>query len=171
MVSKDNIAAAEVAFDRRTNIQTDTVVIRAPVCRWQVQAVIRRHQTPKRTVLVPWRAPQGDSWAVERGEAAPLIPFTHITEPKKAGGSRSGDLSLRQQRLTKPMLHALRTDPVHVQMELLQRDDDEDGASQKIVNRRGGKYEAPPNEFLFLRMRIRNVSRKFRPSFRVVHDV
>jgi len=26
------------------------------------------------------------------------------------------------------------------------------------VNRRGGKYRAPPNEFLFLRMRIRNVS-------------
>lgn len=108
---------------------------------------------------------------MERGEAAPLIPFTHITEPNKAGGSRSGDLSLRQQRLTKPMLHALRTDPVHVQMELLQRGDDKDGVSQKIVNRRGGKYKAPPNEFLFLRMRIRNVSCKFRPTFRIVHDV
>ena len=95
----------------------------------------------------------------------PQVPFTHITEPKKAGGSRSGDLSLRQQRLTKPMLHALRTDPVHVQMELLQQGDDEDGVSQKVVNRRGGKYKAPPNEFLFFRMRIRNVSRKFRPTF------
>jgi len=98
-------------------------------------------------------------------------PFTHITEPKKAGGSRSGDLSLRQQRLTKPMLHALRTDPVHIQMELLQQDGDKDGVSQTIVNRRGGKYRATPNEFLFLRMWIRNVSRKLRPTFRVVHDV
>ena len=106
---------------------------------------------------------------VERGEAAPWILFTHVTEPKKAGGSRSGDLSLRQQRLTKPMLHALRTDPVHVQMDLLQQGDDEDGVSQKIVNRRGGKYRAPPNEFLFLRMRIRNVSRGFRPTSRFVH--
>jgi len=108
---------------------------------------------------------------VERGEAAPQHPFTRITEPKKAGGSRLGDLSLRQQRLTKPMLHALRTDPVHIQMELLQQDEDEDGVSQTIVNRRGGKYRAPPNEFLFLRMWIRNVSRKLRPTFRVVHDV
>jgi hypothetical protein len=102
---------------------------------------------------------------VERGEAIPSILFTHITEPKKAGGSRSGDLSLRQQRLTKPMLHVLRTNPVHVQMELLQQGDDEDGVSQKIVNRRGGKYRAPPSEFLFLRIRIRNVSRKFRLTF------
>ena len=109
---------------------------------------------------------------MERGEAALHIPFTHITEPKKAGGSRSGDLSLRQQRLTKPMLHALRTDPVHVQMELLQQGgDDDDGVSQKIVNRKGGKYRAPPNEFLFLRICIRNVSRKFRLTFRVVRDV
>ena len=69
------------------------------------------------------------------------------------------------------MLHALRTDPVDVQMELLQRDEDGDGVSQKVVNRRGGKYKAPPNEFLFLRIRIRNVSRKLRPTFRVVHDV
>jgi len=52
----------------------------------------------------------------------------------------------------------LRTNPVHVQMELLQQGDDEDGVSQKIVNRRGGKYRAPPSEFLFLRIRIRNVS-------------
>ena len=108
---------------------------------------------------------------MERGEASLHIPFTHITKPKKAGGSRSGDLSLRQQRLTKPMLHALRTDPVHVQMELLRRGDDEDGVSQTIVNRRGGKYRAPPNEFLFLRMWIRNVSRKLRPTPHVVHDV
>ena len=102
-----------------------------------------------------------------------LSTFTHITEPKKAGGSRSGDLSLRQQRLTKPMLHALRTDPVRIQMELLQQQqgEDEDGVSQTIVNRRDGKYRAPPNEFLFLRMWIRNVSRKLRPTFRVVHDV
>jgi len=77
---------------------------------------------------------------------------------KEAGGSRSGDLSLRQQRLTKPMLHALRTDPVHVQMELLQCDGEQDGVSQKILDRRGDKYKAPPNEFLFLRMRIRNAS-------------
>jgi hypothetical protein len=62
-------------------------------------------------------------------------------------------------------------DPVYVQMELLQQADDEDGVSQKVVNRRGGKYRAPPNEFLFLRMRIRNVSRKFRAGLRVIHDV
>lgn len=65
------------------------------------------------------------------------------------------------------MLHALRMDPIHVQMELSQQGDDEDGVSQKIVNRRGSKRWAPPNEFLFLRVRIRNVSRKFRTGFRV----
>lgn len=52
MVSKDNFAAAEVALDRRTNVKTDTVVIRASVCSRQVEAVIRRHQAPKRTLLV-----------------------------------------------------------------------------------------------------------------------
>lgn len=69
------------------------------------------------------------------------------------------------------MLHALRMDPTHVQMELLQQDYNEDGVSQKVVNRRGGKYCAPPNEFLSLRTRIRNMSREFRAGFRVVHDV
>jgi len=77
---------------------------------------------------------------------------------KEAGGSRSGDLFLRQQRLTRPMLHALRMDPIHVQMELSRRGDGEDGVSKNIVNRRGSKYWAPPNEFLVLRMRIRNIS-------------
>ena len=96
---------------------------------------------------------------------------SHVTQPKKTGGSRSGDLFLRQQRLTRPMLRALRMYPIHIQMELSQQDDDEDGVSQKIVNRRGSKYRAPPNEFLFLRMRIKNVSCKFRTGFRVVHDV
>lgn len=69
------------------------------------------------------------------------------------------------------MLHALRMDPIHVQMELSQQADDEDGVSKKIVNRRGSKCWAPPNEFLLLRTRIRNISRKFRTGFRVVHDV
>jgi len=171
MVSKDNLGATQVTLDRRTNVETDTVVIWASVCGGQIQVVVRRPQTPKGTLLVSRRALQNNSWEVERGEAAPPIPFTYITEPKKAGGTRSGDLSLRQQRLTKPMLHALRTDPAHVQMDLLQQAYDKDGVSQNIVNRRGGKYRAPPNEFLFLRMRIRNVSRGFRPPFRVVHDV
>lgn len=171
MVSKDNHGATEVTLDKRTSIQTDTVVIWASVCGGQIQVVTRRHQTPKGTLLVSRRALQDNPWEVERGEVAPHVPFTYITEPKKAGGTRSGDLSLRQQRLTKPMLHALRTDPVHVQMELLQQGGDEDGVSQKIVNRRGGKYRAPPNEFLLLRMRIRNVSRGFRPAFCIVHDV
>ena len=171
MVSKDHFTVAEDTVDGRTNVQTDTLVVWAPVCGRQVQVIVRRHQAPKRTLLVPRTTLQDNSWAVERGEAIPPILFTHITEPKKAGGSRSGDLSLRQQRLAKPMLHVLRTNPVHVQMELLQQGDDEDGVSQKIVNRRGGKYRAPPSEFLFLRIRIRNVSRKFRPAFHSVHDV
>jgi hypothetical protein len=69
------------------------------------------------------------------------------------------------------MLHALRMDPIQVQMELLQQGDDEDGVSQKVMNRRGGKCRAPPNEFLFLRTRIRNISRKSRVGFRLVRDV
>ena len=53
MVPKDNFTAVQVIVDRRTNVQVNTVVIRASVRCGQVQVVIRRHQTPKRIVLVP----------------------------------------------------------------------------------------------------------------------
>lgn len=53
MVPKDNFTAAEVTVDGRTNVPANTVVVRASVCCGQVQVVIRRHQTPKGTVLVP----------------------------------------------------------------------------------------------------------------------
>ena len=52
MVTKGNFFAAEAAVDGRTNVKTSTVVIRTSICRRQVQVVIRRHQIPKRIILV-----------------------------------------------------------------------------------------------------------------------
>ena len=43
IVPKDNFTAAKVGVDRRTDVQGNTVVVRASVCCGQVQVVIRRH--------------------------------------------------------------------------------------------------------------------------------
>ena len=81
MVPKDNFTAAEVTVNRRTNVQANTVVVRASVCCGQVQTVIRRNQNPKTIVLVPRGTFQDSSWALERGEAAPPVLFTyHLAE-------------------------------------------------------------------------------------------
>jgi hypothetical protein len=53
IVPKGDFGPAEVTAGRGANIETDTVVVGAPVCCGQVQAVIRRHQAPKRVILVP----------------------------------------------------------------------------------------------------------------------
>lgn len=78
----------------------------------------------------------------------------------QAGGSRLGDLSLRQQRLTQPMLRALRTETTRVQMDLLQYDSDDEEQEPTIVHRRGGKVYTQPNEFAHLRIRVTNLSRE-----------
>lgn len=74
---------------------------------------------------------------------------------KETNGDRHGDLSLRQQRMTLPMLKALRTDVVHVDLTLMV--DNQDGSPQEL-DYIGGKYIASPNEMLYLRVEVTNSS-------------
>ncbi|KAJ7155939.1 TRAPP II complex [Mycena crocata] len=73
---------------------------------------------------------------------------------REAGGTRSGDLSLRQQRMTLPMLETLRTETASIQMSLYRCEE-----SDKVtVGSNGGKYHPPPNEFVYLRTKVTNLS-------------
>lgn len=74
---------------------------------------------------------------------------------KETNGDRNGYLSLRQQRLTLPMLKALRTDMVQVDLTLIV--DSPDGLPQEL-DYSGGKYIASPNEMLYLRVEVANSS-------------
>ncbi|KAI0062282.1 hypothetical protein BV25DRAFT_1945461 [Artomyces pyxidatus] len=76
---------------------------------------------------------------------------------REAGGTRSGELSLRQQRLTLPMLETLRTETARVHMALYHRSDDEASPWQN-VDRRDGKYLPKPYEYAYLRTRVTNLS-------------
>ncbi|KAG1756741.1 TRAPP II complex [Suillus paluster] len=73
---------------------------------------------------------------------------------KETNGDRHGDLSLRQQRLTLPMLKALRTDVVRVDLTLVT--DNQDDGSPEELDYGGGKYIARPNEMLYLRVEVAN---------------
>lgn len=73
----------------------------------------------------------------------------HYVDDFQMGGTRSGDLSLRQQRMTLSMLNTLRTETVRINMSLLTFDELE-------VPHRNGKYHTQANEFVHLRIKIKN---------------
>ncbi|KZT09435.1 uncharacterized protein LAESUDRAFT_694916 [Laetiporus sulphureus 93-53] len=76
---------------------------------------------------------------------------------RETGGTRVGDLSLRQQRITLPMLEVLRTETARVKMSL--HCFDEDDALQPVaVDPSGSKYLPPPNGFVYLRTKVINLS-------------
>ncbi|KAJ7449836.1 TRAPP II complex [Mycena latifolia] len=73
---------------------------------------------------------------------------------REAGGTRSGDLSLRQQRMTLPMLETLRTETASIHMSLHCNQDLE--GTSVILN--GGRYYPHPNEFVYMRTKVTNFS-------------
>ncbi|KAJ7235474.1 TRAPP II complex [Mycena haematopus] len=73
---------------------------------------------------------------------------------REAGGSRSGDLSLRQQRMTLPMLETLRTETASILMCLHRQE----GPDKIPVTSAGGKYHPPSSEFVYLRTKVTNLS-------------
>ncbi|TFK54866.1 hypothetical protein OE88DRAFT_1653405 [Heliocybe sulcata] len=75
---------------------------------------------------------------------------------REAGGPRSGELSLRKQRMTLPMLQAVRTETVRVQMSLMPMETSHQDVG--AVSRHGRTYLPDVNEFLFLRTSITNLS-------------
>ncbi|KAJ7774579.1 TRAPP II complex [Mycena maculata] len=73
---------------------------------------------------------------------------------REAGGTRSGDLSLRQQRMTLPMLETLRTETASIHMSL----DRHEGSDENPVALHDGKYYPPSSEFVYLRTKVTNLS-------------
>lgn len=76
--------------------------------------------------------------------------------PLKTGGIRSGDLSLRQQRMSLPMLEALRLEDARVHMSLVSYDDSL--SADRPTPEAEGKFCPRANEFLYLRMKVTNIS-------------
>jgi trafficking protein particle complex subunit 9 len=84
------------------------------------------------------------------------VPCTHSAY--QVGGTRSGDLSLRRQRLTLPMLETLRTETARVQTSLVRYESSSEGRTLQPVPKRGDKYLPPLNEFVYLGIKVTNLS-------------
>ncbi|KAJ6547608.1 TRAPP II complex [Mycena capillaripes] len=69
---------------------------------------------------------------------------------REAGGTRSGDLSLRQQRMSLPMLETLRTETASINMSLHR--------TEGPVPVTGGKAYPQSSEFVYLRTKVTNLS-------------
>ncbi|KAF9075275.1 TRAPP II complex [Rhodocollybia butyracea] len=73
---------------------------------------------------------------------------------REAGGTRYGDLSLRQQRLTLTMLETLRTEKAGVQLSLMRS-----GDSKGIpIEQRLGKYHPPCDELVYIQVKVTNLT-------------
>ncbi|KAG6850996.1 hypothetical protein H0H93_004483 [Arthromyces matolae] len=75
---------------------------------------------------------------------------------RETGGVRSGELSLRQQRMTLPMLETLRLEHAWVQMSLTAYE--HPSVEGRPVNEHEGKFYPPADEFVYLRVKITNTS-------------
>jgi hypothetical protein len=98
---------------------------------------------------------------VDRGMYAsesPAVPDI----PSKAGGTRSGELSLRQQRMTMPMLETLRIETARVHLSLVRYSQSD--VEEVVPLHPTGKYCPKPNEFVSLRLKATNMSRKYLAS-------
>ncbi|KAI0748229.1 transport protein Trs120 or TRAPPC9 TRAPP II complex subunit-domain-containing protein [Daedaleopsis nitida] len=76
---------------------------------------------------------------------------------RESGGTRAGDLSLRQQRMTLPMLQALRVESARIRMSLI-RYDDAGNETPVAVDPAKTKFLPLPNEFVYLKITITNLS-------------
>jgi len=77
---------------------------------------------------------------------------------REAGGTRSGELSFRQQRMTLPMLATLRTESVRIHLELYRRGNETGEEERLSVMRKNGTCHPAPYQFVYLRVRIANLS-------------
>ncbi|TFK42560.1 transport protein particle complex subunit [Crucibulum laeve] len=69
----------------------------------------------------------------------------------ETGGTRSGELSLRQQRMTLPMLETFRQGAARVQMKLCAEESEN-------VTTSNGRYFPKPNEFVYLTTQVTNLT-------------
>jgi hypothetical protein len=75
----------------------------------------------------------------------------------QANGSRCGDLSLRQQRMTMHMLNTLQTDAARIDLSLVQYAPDDD--SPTMIKRRGGKFVVESNTMVNAMVKVTNTGR------------
>ncbi|OCB84083.1 hypothetical protein A7U60_g8755 [Sanghuangporus baumii] len=76
---------------------------------------------------------------------------------KEAAGSRTGELSLRTQRFTQPMLNALRMDDIRVSLSLSGMDGNDDQVRSVASTR--GTYTAPPDRYMVVKAIVQNLAR------------
>ncbi|KAJ4487929.1 TRAPP II complex [Lentinula aciculospora] len=93
---------------------------------------------------------------------------------REAGGTRYGDLSLRQQRLTLTMLEILRTEKAGIQLTLVRP-----GNPAEPIQHRAGKYHPPCSELVYVRIKVTNLTKStlvftldvnIDPREHVIHD-
>jgi hypothetical protein len=82
-----------------------------------------------------------------------LTKLSTYIEPK-TGGTRSGVLSFRAQRMTLPMLEAFRREIAHITLTLLSTRELSEG-----VPSRGAQFYPQANEFVQLTMKVTNLTR------------
>lgn len=73
---------------------------------------------------------------------------------REAGGTRYGEISLRKQRFSLPMLELIRTESASVELSLWTYD----GESEREFPAQKGLCSPPMNDFVYLRTRVRNLS-------------
>ncbi|KAE9396079.1 hypothetical protein BT96DRAFT_1041682 [Gymnopus androsaceus JB14] len=73
---------------------------------------------------------------------------------REAGGTRYGDLSLRQQRLTLTMLDTLRTEKAGILLSLVRAGASTDSPVKQVA----GKYHPPCSELVYIRIKVTNLT-------------
>jgi trafficking protein particle complex subunit 9 len=74
---------------------------------------------------------------------------------QESGGARSGELFLRRQRMTLPMLETLRTETARVKLMLEHLPEDEQAKVSAVATDR---FSLTPNQFCLLRAKVTNLS-------------
>lgn len=77
---------------------------------------------------------------------------------------------MRQQRMTMPMLEALRTETARIQLSLAELDGPA-SADGPRVRSLGMKYAAPANEFVILKATVTNLSRMSLQLLSLIHTL
>lgn len=88
----------------------------------------------------------------------PTLSSNERHQPFQPGTGRTGELSLRQQRLTLPMLETLRLEDLTIQLSIVP-DDAEVDLGIKLLG--GNRYRVPSNEFVHLKITVQNLSCEF----------
>lgn len=86
------------------------------------------------------------------------------------GGTRHGELLLRGQRLTAPMMQNLKTDPVRVVLQLVKYADESLDTDGTVVPSTNGRVHTQPTHFHALQCRAFNAASKSCHSFLGSHS-